>query len=155
MRFILRTLPILLFFFAQASLAAEDTHTFANSQQLERFQHFTKNLRCPMCDNQNLEGSNSAISADLRDELARMISDGKTDQQINEFMRARYGDFIFYKPPLDSNTLWLWLVPLGLGVIAVLVLLRLARSKARLTENSVSADDRARAQRLLAQQDTE
>lgn len=151
-------LPVLLSFFfvyGNTSFAAEDAHTFANSQQLERFQYFTKNLRCPMCDNQNLEGSNSAISADLRDELARMISDGKTDQQINEFMRARYGDFIFYKPPLDRKTLWLWVLPLLLGVVAVLVLLRLARSKSRLTENSVSADDRARAQRLLEQQETE
>ncbi|MGI9286734.1 MAG: cytochrome c-type biogenesis protein [Pseudomonadales bacterium] len=155
MRLLLPTLLIFFLVYGNTSFAAEDAHTFANSQQLERFQYFVKNLRCPMCDNQNLEGSNSAISADLRDELARMISDGKTDQQINEFMRARYGDFIFYKPPLDRKTLWLWVMPLLLGVVALLVLLRLARSKNRLTENSVSADDRARAQRLLEQQETE
>lgn len=152
MRFVLAIGLVCLCAFCNLSVAAEDMHSFANAEQQQRFQYFNKNLRCPMCDNQNLEGSNSAISADLRDELARMINDGKTDQQINEFMRTRYGDFIFYDPPMNRNTLWLWLVPLMLAAVAVLVLVRLARSKGRSGDTPVSAEDRARAQRLLEQE---
>lgn len=155
MRLLLTCLATLLCMYGNVGSAAEDSHLFAQPEQRERFQYFIKNLRCPMCDNQNLEGSNSAISADLRDELARMINDGQTDQQINEFMRNRYGNFIFYNPPLDRKTLWLWGVPLLLGAIALLVVLRLVRSKSHLAETSVSAADRARAQRLLDQQETE
>ncbi len=155
MRLLLTCLATFLCMYGNVGLAAEDSHLFTESEQRERFQYFIKNLRCPMCDNQNLEGSNSAISTDLRDELARMINDGQTDQQINEFMRTRYGNFIFYNPPLDRKTLWLWGVPLLLGAIALLVVLRLVRSKSHLTETSVSAADRARAQRLLDQQEAE
>ena len=152
MRFLLTFGLICLCVYSNVGAAAEDIHTFANAEQKQRFQYFNKNLRCPMCDNQNLEGSHSAISADLRDELARMINDGKTDQHINEFMRTRYGDFIFYDPPMNRKTLWLWLVPLLLAAVAVLVLVRLARSKGRPGDTTVSAEDRARAQRLLEQE---
>ncbi len=152
MRLFLTLALISLFAHNNAVAAAEDTHTFANAEQQQRFQHFIKTLRCPMCDNQNLEGSNSAISADLRDELARMINAGKTDQEISEFMSMRYGDFIFYDPPMNRNTVWLWLVPLLLAAVAVLVLVRLARSKGRPGDAAVSAEDRARAQRLLDQE---
>ncbi len=152
MRFLLTITLICLFMQSKVGLAAESMHTFTSAEQQQRFHYFNKNLRCPMCDNQNLEGSNSAISADLRDELARMINDGETDQQINEFMRTRYGDYIFYDPPMNRNTVWLWLVPLLLACIAVLVLVRLARNKDKRSDTAVSAEDRARAQRLLEQE---
>lgn len=152
MRILLTMMLVCLCVYSNASAAAEDIHTFATEKQQQRFQYFTKNLRCPMCDNQNLEGSNSAISADLRDVLASMINDGKTDQQINEFMRTRYGDYIFYDPPMNRNTLWLWLVPLLLAVVAVLVLVRLVRKKGEPADASVSTEDRARARRLLDQE---
>lgn len=150
-----RFLTILLLCAGFAGNAAEDIYAFANSEQEQRFQQYSKNLRCPMCDNQNLEGSNSAISADLRAELARMINEGKSDQQINRFMRDRYGDFVFYRPPVDGNTVWLWLIPLLMAVVAVLVLLRLARRKGRTAATEISAEDRTRAQRLLDQQQAE
>ncbi len=152
MRYVLAVMLICLFTYSKSGLAAEDTHTFANAEQQQRFQHFNKTLRCPMCDNQNLEGSNSAISADLRDVLASMINDGKSDQHINDFMHTRYGDYIFYDPPMNRNTLWLWLVPLLLAVIAVVVVLRLARSKGKPDDTAVSVEDRARARRLLEQE---
>ncbi len=76
-----------------------------------RYQKFIEELRCPKCQNQNLAGSNSPISEDLRREIYRLIDDGKSDTEIVQFMLDRYGDFILYRPRLTSETAILWAAP--------------------------------------------
>jgi len=107
--------------------AVIETYEFENAEQETRYQHFTEVLRCPKCQNQNLEGSDSAIAADLRAELATQILAGKNDDEIVEFMVARFGDFVLYDPPFKANTWLLWLAPAGLflaGMTALMLLLR-------------------------------
>lgn len=103
-------------------LAAIDPDDFATDEQRERYHQFVADLRCPKCQNQNLAGSDAPIANDLRKELRRLLKEGQSDQQIVDFMVARYGDFILYKPPFDKHTAVLWLAPLvllGCGIAVV------------------------------------
>ncbi len=103
-------------------LAAIDPDDFDSEAQRVRYHQFVADLRCPKCQNQNLAGSDAPIANDLRKELRRLLKEGQSDQQIVDFMVARYGDFILYKPPFDKHTAVLWLAPvvlLGFGVMVV------------------------------------
>ena len=82
--------------------AAIDTYEFANDAERDRFRELTKELRCPKCQNQDIADSNAPIATDLRREIYRMLGEGKDNQQILDFMVARYGDFVLYKPALTA-----------------------------------------------------
>ena len=86
--------------------AAIDTYEFKNDAERDRFRELTKELRCPKCQNQDIADSNAPIAADLRREIFRMLGEGKSNQQIVDFMVDRYGDFVRYKPALSGRT-WL------------------------------------------------
>ncbi|MGQ9425340.1 cytochrome c-type biogenesis protein [Gilvimarinus sp. F26214L] len=106
---------------AGATFAATDVYEFDTEEQRERFKRFTYELRCPKCQSQNLAGSDSMISQDLKRELHNLIQQGKTDEEVVDFMVSRYGDFVLYKPKFQANTYLLWLGPaalifVGLGV---------------------------------------
>jgi len=121
----------MLLVWVNSSHAVVETYEFENAEQEARYHHFTEVLRCPKCQNQNLEGSDSAIAADLRRELANQIRAGKADDEIVDFMVARFGDFVLYDPPFKANTWLLWLAPAGLllaGLLAVMWLVRRRQS---------------------------
>lgn len=99
--------------------AATDVYEFETEEQRERFKRFTYELRCPKCQGQNLAGSDSMISQDLKRELHRLIVQGKSDQEIVDFMVSRYGDFVLYKPKFQANTYLLWLGPAALIIIGL------------------------------------
>lgn len=91
--------------------AIGEIYDFSSPELLERYEELTKELRCPKCQNQNLSDSVSEISDDLRREIHLMLEQGQTDQQIKDFLVARYGTFVLYNPPAAGSTLWVWLVP--------------------------------------------
>lgn len=109
--------------FASLCALATEVYEFDNDADRERFQRFTYELRCPTCQSQNLAGSDALVSRDLKRELHRLITEGKTDQEIMAFMTSRYGDFILYKPAFQPNTWLLWLAPAGLLIIGLVVVL--------------------------------
>ncbi len=109
--------------------AAIDVHEFDTEAQRERYQDLLRVLRCPLCQNQNLEDSDAVVAVDLRREVARLVKEGQTDEQVKEYMVNRYGDFVLYEPPVQSNTWLLWWSPVfmlavGLAVFAVIVVNR-------------------------------
>jgi len=111
-------------------------------------------LRCLQCQNQTLADSNAPLAVDLRQEIRELIAKGQSDQQIKEYLGARYGDFVFYRPPVQGNTLLLWFGPAVLllgGLLALYITLR--RRLARLDAEGVTAElsdaDARRAQNLL------
>ncbi len=106
-----------------------ETYEFDSDLQRHRYQDFIEELRCPKCQNQNLAGSNSPISADLRRELHRLLLEGKSDQEIVDYMVSRYGEFVLYRPPLNQHTLVLWLMPVALLALGALVVIVLVRRK--------------------------
>ena len=133
--------------------AAIDTYEFKDEVERERFRSLTEELRCPKCQNQNIADSNAPIATDLRREIYRMLDDGRSDKEIVDFLVMRYGDFVMYKPPLDSRTWLLWYGPfglLGLGavVLCVLVLRRRKVEKAP-AQVALSKAERERLDALL------
>ncbi len=116
-------------------------------------------LRCPKCQNQNLAGSNSEISEDLRRELHRLLIEGKSDKEIKGFMVARYGDFVLYKTPLKSSTIALWLLPVALILGGAISLLLIVRQRAKvavgITNNSLSDTEQQQLDDLLKKAPTD
>ena len=92
-----------------------------------RFNQLTLELRCLVCQNQNLADSDAPLAQDLRKEIYDMLQAGKNDEEIKSFMVERYGDFVLYRPPVQGNTLALWVMPgviLLIGAIGVFVVIR-------------------------------
>lgn len=120
---------LLLMLTFQLGNAAIDTYEFNDEQAQKLFRSLTEELRCPKCQNQNLADSNSPIASDLRREVHRMVQEGGDRQQIVDFMVARYGEFVLYKPRLTVSTYLLWYGPWALLVIGVLVVFLIIRKK--------------------------
>lgn len=133
--------------------AAIDTYEFANDAERDRFRELTKELRCPKCQNQDIADSNAPIATDLRREIYRMLGEGKDNQQILDFMVARYGDFVLYKPALTSKTAVLWFGPLALlvgGLVVIGVIVGRRRRTGQVAgSDTLSAEERKRLDTLL------
>jgi len=100
----------------------QEPMVFDTQQQQDRFNQLTQELRCLVCQNQNLADSDAQLAHDLRAEVHEMLIAGKSDDEIKQFMVERYGDFVLYNPPVQKNTYLLWLAPLGLLLIGAFVL---------------------------------
>jgi len=115
-----------LFFFSQALLAIDPTD-YRNAEEEQRFRSLAAELRCVMCQNQSLADSNAMIAKDLRLELLSLIREGKSDEEIKQFMVTRYTDFVLYKPPMRPGTWLLWFGPLLVllfGALSVFVIVK-------------------------------
>lgn len=121
------------------AMAAVDVYEFDNEEQQQRFRRLSDEFRCPMCQNTNLTGSSGGVAEDLRREVYRMIMAGNTDEEIEQFMFERYGDFIFYRPRLMLETVLLWFGPLVFLIIGGIVIVRIARSSRTGTEEEEQA----------------
>lgn len=109
----------------------------------KRYNVLIEELRCPKCQNQNLAGSDSAISQDLRREVRIMLEAGRTDREIKDFLVARYGDFVLYRPPMSGVTLWVWLLPVLLLAFGIIVAVFAIRAAGRnVDEEDVVDEDR-------------
>ncbi len=114
---------------------------FANQQQQERFNKLTEELRCLVCQNQNLADSDAPLAHDLRREVHEMVLAGRTNEQIKEFLVTRYGDFVLYRPPVQKNTYLLWLAPLVLLLIGALILRSSISKRSALLETDKETTD--------------
>ncbi len=117
------------------SFAAIEMYQFSNAEDEIRYQKMIAELRCLVCQNQNLADSNAELAQDLRAKTFEMINAGASNNEIAEFMVARYGDFVLYRPPLKGQTLLLWIGPFGILLIALVVFfitIRRSQSKTKL-----------------------
>ncbi|WP_415036449.1 cytochrome c-type biogenesis protein [Azonexus sp.] len=122
----------------------------------KRLQALSKELRCLVCQNETIADSNAELAVDLRREIRGMIHDGRSDNEILEFMVTRYGDFVLYRPPVKAITLLLWGGPIALLLIAVLALRSYLKRRSLLlakTDKPLSADEMRRAEALLKELD--
>ncbi|WP_342317267.1 cytochrome c-type biogenesis protein [Lysobacter sp. FW306-1B-D06B] len=85
--------------------------TFTGSTEEKRFHALVSELRCVMCQNQSLADSNAQIAVDLRREVLQLMRQGKSDAEIKDFLVARYGEFVLYRPQVESKTWLLWFGP--------------------------------------------
>lgn len=138
---------------AAPAQAAIDTYTFKSEAERQQFRQLTNELRCPKCQNQNIADSNAPIATDLRREIFRMLEEGKDNQQITDYLVARYGDFVRYKPELNSRTWLLWYGPAGLllggALVLGLIVLRKRRAQAADASSGLTQQEQLRLDALL------
>jgi cytochrome c-type biogenesis protein CcmH len=120
---------------AMQALAIDTGRAFEDPEQQARYELLIKDLRCLVCQNQSIADSNATLASDLRREVREMMIAGQSDQQIRDFMTARYGDFVLYRPPVSPRTWLLWSAPVllllgGLGIAAMVVMRRMRAASA-------------------------
>ena len=138
-----RLLLSLMIFWSAQSLAVIETYEFSTPDLELRYKALSQELRCPKCQNQNIADSNAPISRDLRAIVHEQLEAGATNEEIIDFLVDRYGEFVRYRPGVDSNTLWLWSAPLILLVMAVAVVLtqiRKDRNRQTISSNAERAN---------------
>jgi len=148
---------LLLLLLSSAVMAVEDVVSFSDESLRPRYQQLLEELRCPKCQNQNLADSNSAISQDLRAEVQRLLERDLSDDEIKEYLKNRYSEFILYRPEVNRATWFLWAAPIALLVLGGLILLSLSRrQKHRHSEKAGttmrSDDQQRRLEALLGSQ---
>ena len=137
------------FLFALPLQAREAVPMAADAATEQRLVAIASELRCLVCQNESIAGSNAELANDLRREIRTMIRDGKSDAEIMDFMVSRYGDFVRYRPPLKGSTLLLWFGPVLLFVVALGAMVRYLRRRTAVPTPPLSDAQRREAQRLL------
>ncbi|MEX2498164.1 MAG: cytochrome c-type biogenesis protein [Wenzhouxiangellaceae bacterium] len=102
-----------------AAQSAIEPRSFNTEVQEKRYRSLIGELRCTVCQNEPLESSNAPLAADLRQQVYSQIMEGRSDFEIRQYMRDRYGDFVLYNPPLAGHTLILWVGPVVLLLIGL------------------------------------
>lgn len=113
------------------SAAAQTAEAGADGLE-QRVTHLAEQLRCLVCQNQTIADSHAQLALDLKAQVRKQLTQGRTDAQIITFMTERYGDFVLYKPPVKSVTWLLWFGPFALLACGLLILLRALRRQAML-----------------------
>ena len=134
---------------AAPAQAAIEAYQFDSAEMEADYNQLINELRCLVCQNQNLAGSDADLARDLRRETYEMLQDGKSPDQVVDFMVARYGDFVLYRPQFQSNTYLLWLGPFLLLLVVLYLFVRRLRARQAPVEVDEAALDEAR--RLLEQ----
>jgi cytochrome c-type biogenesis protein CcmH len=153
MRSIVRKVLLLLLLTFSGSIAhARDAAPAADDPVVERrAMALAEQMRCLVCQNQSLADSNAELAIDLKNQIRDQVKQGRSDQAIVDYMVARYGDFVLYRPPLKATTFMLWFGPLMLLAIGLTVLFyRLARRR-KMVEVELTEAERTRAAILLGE----
>jgi cytochrome c-type biogenesis protein CcmH len=127
---------------AAASPMAKEAAPAAADPALEaRMQSIAVELRCLVCQNQTIADSHADLAVDLRNQVRDMLRQGKSDREIIDYMTARYGDFVLYRPPVKATTMLLWFGPAALLVGALAVLILVLRRRSRMGADQFEPDD--------------
>lgn len=149
----MRMIFLLLMLGCSVAWASIDAYEFNTTEDEQRFRQMVAELRCPKCQNQNIADSNAGLAKDIKDRTFRMINEGKSNQEITNFMVERYGDFITYRPPMRPSTWFLWFGPFVLALFAaIIIFLRKLRQKSP-SFIDVSPEQEAKVQELLKKLD--
>jgi cytochrome c-type biogenesis protein CcmH len=135
--------------------AGIDIRQFDSPAQEARYKHLIEELRCTVCQNQNIAGSNAELAQDLRRKTYQMVREGRSDEEILDYMVERYGNFVLYRPPFNAGTALLWVGPFVVLAFGALILLRVIRSKkgrAGDADADLSEDKLRRAEALLREE---
>lgn len=146
----LTPLVVSLFFcFSSLAYSAIDTFEFDNVAQEQLFYDLSKQLRCPKCQNQNIADSNAQLAKDLRNKTYELVRQGKSEQQVIDYMVARFGNFVRYDPPMTPATIFLWIGPLIFILLAFYFLLSQIKTQKK-QNDPLDEQESARLQKMLA-----
>lgn len=144
----------LLLSFIGISHARVEVHQFENSQQEQRYKFLINELRCLVCQNQNLADSNAELAQDLRNQVYKMINENQSDQAILDFMVTRYGDFVLYRPPFKATTFLLWAGPFIILLLGLSILIFFIRKRKQTLMPEINERDKEKLKNLLGSNDT-
>jgi len=148
---VLRLFALLLLAFATAAAPAKEAAPAVQDPVLEkRVMALAEELRCLVCQNQTLADSNAPLAEDLRSQIRERMREGNSDAQVVDYLVARYGDFVLYRPPLKATTILLWFGPMLLLAAGFALLLRRLLRRRSMEVAEMTAADRKRAAELLA-----
>jgi len=102
---------------------------FNDPELQQRYESLISEIRCLVCQNQSIKSSNVFLAVDLRNEVRIMISEGKSNKEIADFLADRYGEFILYRPRFKSSTVFIWLAPFIFLIIGLFVVFKVVRKK--------------------------
>ncbi|MEI8624085.1 cytochrome c-type biogenesis protein CcmH [Pseudoalteromonas sp. B28] len=137
MKWLLLTLSL---FVSMGAFAQQDRYQFDNNKQAILFEELTKELRCPKCQNQNIADSDAVVAKDLRDKVLVLVKEGKSKDEVIDYMIDRFGYFVHYDPPVTPATLVLWVLPV-LIVIVGFGFIVIRQRKASVKQTWSSADE--------------
>lgn len=129
--------------------AALADYAFDTKEEATDFRELTEELRCMVCQNQSLAGSDAELAQDLRREVYDMMKSGQSKEDVIDFMVSRYGDFVLYEPPMKPSTYPLWFGPLFILAIGGIILGRTLMKKRRSKEVELTEADQDRLAKLL------
>jgi len=135
--------------FPVTAFSGVEINEFSSAEMESQYKKLVNELRCLVCQNQNLADSNSELAQDLRKEVYQMLEKGNSDDEIIDFMVARYGDFVLYKPPFKPVTFLLWLGPFVLLFFAVLVVLYMIKNNQQTEVVILDKEEKLQAEKLL------
>ena len=137
--------------FSSMAFSAIDALNFTSPQQESDYHQLTQSLRCPQCQNNNIADSNATIAMDMRGKVFELLQEGKSKNDVVDYMVARYGNFVTYDPPMTASTLVLWIAPLLLVLLGVVFLLRRKpkTQSAVKSQDVLTDEDNARLAELL------
>ncbi|HEY9051028.1 MAG TPA: cytochrome c-type biogenesis protein [Gammaproteobacteria bacterium] len=146
----IKTISILLLLSLPVTGQAKvETYSFDTSEHEESYKKLVAELRCLVCQNQNLADSNAELAVDMRRKTYEMVSAGKSEQEILDFMVTRYGDFVMYRPPMKPVTVLLWFGPLLLFIVALTIVITYMRKQKQQNSVEVTEQQQQRAHSLL------
>ncbi|WMS92480.1 cytochrome c-type biogenesis protein CcmH [Pseudoalteromonas sp. HL-AS1] len=146
MKWLLLTLSL---FVSMGAFAQQDRYQFDNNKQAILFEELTTELRCPKCQNQNIADSDAVVAKDLRDKVLVLVKEGKSKDEVIDYMIDRFGYFVHYDPPVTPATLVLWVLPVlivivGFGFIVI-------RQRKASVKQTWSSDDEMLLAKLIEQ----
>ncbi len=145
----LRTCILLLLLLPQLALASIEAYRFDDPQKEADYRVLIAELRCLVCQNQNLADSNAELAQDMRRQTYEMVQKGSSREEIVTYMVQRYGNFVLYRPPFRPSTALLWVGPFIIFAIGVTFLMLFIRRRNREPTVQLSSEEHARAQSLL------
>lgn len=131
---------MLMLVIAGSARATTDVMPFKDEAQEQQFRQLTEQLRCPKCQNNSIADSNAMIATDMRRRVYDLMQEGKSRQEIIDYMVARYGNFVTYDPPLTPLTVLLWVLPLAAIVAGGWIIVARTRRRVRLRREPLPAD---------------
>jgi len=120
---------LLLLSFAGITDAIDTGPSFEDTDLQARYEKLISEVRCLKCQNQTIKDSNAFLAGDLRREIRRLLSEGKSNNEIFDFLVERYGDFALYRPRMSGITLWLWIAPGAFLLIGGVAAVRVVRRR--------------------------
>jgi cytochrome c-type biogenesis protein CcmH len=123
--------------------AIDAGNAFEDPEMQARYEKISSEVRCLVCQNQTIKDSNAFLAADLKREIRRLMVEGKTDAEIYDFLVARYGDFVLYRPRKSGKTLVLWIAPFLFIAVGGFVAIKVVRGRMTMSTDDDTDPDQA------------